>query len=74
MLKLWFKEVDSGLLIDSDTKPENMKYKQEGGFLGAMMVAMAPSLRVPMGFSLIQRMRSSLIHAMSRKEFMRAEK
>ena len=39
-----------------------------------MMVPMAPSLRAPTAFSLIQRMRSSLVHAMSRKEFMRAEK
>ena len=35
-------------------KQQNIKKKQEGGFLPAMMAPMAASLIAPMAFSLIQ--------------------
>ena len=64
-----------GLLTDSVT--ETVKHeikKQEGGFLTAMMVPMAASLRAPMSSSLIQPIASLLIIAITGKEVMIAEK
>ena len=66
---------DSNLLIDGAT--ETVKHeikKQEGGFLGAMMVPMAASSIEPMTFPLIQLVAFSLRNSISGKDVMRAGK
>ena len=58
---------DSGVLIDGATETAKHEIKkQEDGFLGAMMTTMAASL--------IQPVVSSLINAISEREFKRTEK
>ena len=48
-------------------KQQNIKKKQEGGFLPAMMAPMAASLIAPMAFSLIQPIASSFINSITGK-------